>query len=204
MRRVPILALLAILVVLTADTCRLSVEQAGVYGRLSEAGFWSRLAAEAHAQKVREREEKKMVTVSVIMALLALGAACFTMHLYQRTHRKMARVEAGVLSLDEKQRLADSAGEVASLRHQVSQLQRALQKQLEELKDSGKQLGEKVSGIEKACGGLATMSGELAQLKAFKEEIERLHGRIRQAVNGNGVVTPKPQSAPRLGLPVRD
>ncbi|MHC4521508.1 MAG: hypothetical protein ACYTAS_23185 [Planctomycetota bacterium] len=204
MRRVLILTVLAILLIVAADTYRLSVEQSGAGRRLDEEGLWSRLTAEAHAQKVREREEKKMAIVSVIMALLALGAACFTMHLCQRTHRKMARVEAGVLSADEKRRLAESASEVASLRHQVGQLQRTLQKQLEELKDSGKQLGEKVTGIEKACGGLAKMSGDLAQLKAFKDEIEGLHSRLRQAVNGNGVVTPKPQSAPRLGLPMRD
>ena len=113
-------------------------------------------------------------------------------------------MEADILSPEEKRRLVEATTEISSLGHQVDQLQRTLREQLEELSRSGKQLDDKITGIEKACSGLAEMSQELEALKGFKDGVEQLHTRLRQALNGSPETTRMPHGSPRLGLPHRD
>ena len=98
MRRVLILVLFVLLVLLTADTIRLKMQNSRTGNPPKEEGFWSKLIEEGHARRVRERKERQMATVSVIMALLALASTSCALYWCRRMRRNITHMEADILS----------------------------------------------------------------------------------------------------------
>jgi chromosome segregation ATPase len=218
------LILFVIFVLLTADTIRLKIRNSKTPTQPEETGFWSKLIQEGRIRSAQERKEEQMASVSVIVALLAFASTACALYWCRRMHRNLSRFGADILNSEQKRHLLEGVAEIQPLRRQLDQLQHNLNEKLQQLKLSGSELdgkvikveqglaqlqlsGEQLDGriaeIEKACSSLGAMSEDLDTLKDFRENVDQLHSRLRQALNGNSAKAQPLPSKPRIGLPRR-
>lgn len=221
LRRVQIIVLSVALIALTADTIRLKMQNSPKGNPPEKLDFWSRLIEEGRARKAQERKEKQMATVSLIVALMALTTTGYAIYRCRRMRGNLSRLEGALLSPEQKQDLFEGVAEIQSLRVRAEQLRRSLNEELEGLKHSGNELDgkvtkieqgvaelqlsgnqwdERITRIEKAVSGLGAMSEELEELQGFKNNVERLHDRLRQALNGDSVKAQPLPGKPQIGL----
>ena len=162
-----------------------------------------------------------MASVSLIVALMALAAAGGTLYRYRRMRGSLFRLEADLLSPEQKLQLFDGMAEIHALRAQLQQLRSGLNEDLQKLKLSagqvdekaakieqqlgqlqlaGNQLDDRITNIEEACSGLGAMSTDLEELQGFKDHVEQLHSRLRQALSGDSVKAQPLPGKPQIGL----
>jgi len=134
--------------------------------------------------KLREDLERRMATVSIIMALLALGVAVPTLVWCKKLSESVTRLIVDTSGTDGRKRLAELANESQSLRAQADRLRQSWQTDTTRLESAVGQLESRIVELEQARSNLGTVSQDLESLRNFRTQVEQIHARIQKAFNG--------------------
>ncbi len=113
-----------------------------------------------------------MATISVLMALMALGVAVSTLVWYQKLAENVTRLRTNVSEADPKVRLAELTSEAQSLHARVEHLRQCWQADTGRLEPALRQLESRASTLEQSCSGWGTVAKDLEGLKDFRSVVE--------------------------------
>ncbi len=124
--------------------------------------------------------ERHMATVSLIMALAALGVVVPTLVWCQRLAESITRLRTNLSDGDTKERLAALANEFPSLHARVDHLRQCWQADTGKFESAVRQLENRTAGLEQGAGTFAAVSKDLDSLKDFRTEVQSV---LRQFEN---------------------
>jgi DNA repair exonuclease SbcCD ATPase subunit len=113
-----------------------------------------------------------MATVSIIVALLALGVAVPTLVWCQKLAEGVARLRTDTSDASAREQLAALANEFPSLHARVDHLRQCWQADTGKFESAVRQLENRTAGLEQSAGTLATVSRDLDGLKEFRAKVQ--------------------------------
>ena len=113
-----------------------------------------------------------MATVSIIMALVALGVAVPTLVWCQKLAENVTRLRTNLSGANTREQLATLANEFPSLHARVDHLRQCWQADTGKLESAVRQLENRTVGLEQGASTLVTVSQDLDSLKDFRTEIQ--------------------------------
>jgi predicted nucleic acid-binding Zn-ribbon protein len=119
-----------------------------------------------------EDMERHMATVSILMALAALGVAVAALVWCQKLAENATRLPTNIADADARERLAALAGELPSLHARVDHLRQCWQADTGKLESIVRQLEERTAGLEQRFAALAGISENLDDLRGFRRDVE--------------------------------
>ncbi len=125
-----------------------------------------------------------MTTVSIVMALMALGVAVPALVWCNRLNGSITRLIMNSSDADARKRLAELTNESQSLRAHVDRLRQSWQADTTRLESLARQLENRIVELEQAHSSLGTVSKDLESLREFRSRIEQIHAGIQKAFNG--------------------
>ena len=131
-----------------------------------------------------ENLEGRMTTVSIIMALLALGVVVPTLVWCKRLSERLTRLGTNISNADARERLTELANESQSLHARVDHLRQNWQADTTRLESAVRQVDSRIAELEKGYGSLGMVSKDLDNLRSFRDHVERIHAGIQKAFNG--------------------
>lgn len=134
--------------------------------------------------------EGRMITVSLIMALLALGVAVPTLVWCKRLRESVTRLRASLPSADTTERMADVVHESKALQARVDQLSQNRQANDARFESVVRQLETRIGALEQRFNDLGMVSKDLDSLRDFRDQVRRIHAGIVKAFNGTQPGTP--------------
>ena len=177
-------------------TSRVAAVSPGVY--LSRDNPLSGLFRQDPRMEFGENLERHMATVSIMMALLALGVAVLTLVWCQRLSGSVTRLRTNISNADARERLAELARESQSLHARVDHLRQCWQADTGKLEPVIRQLENRLVELEQGHNSLGAVSKDLDSLRDFRSQIESV---VRQLENR---IVELEQSYSRLGTLSRD
>jgi exonuclease VII small subunit len=116
--------------------------------------------------------ERRMATVSIIVALVALGVAVPTLVWCQKLAEIVTRLRTNMSDSNAREQLAALANEFPSLHARVDHLRQCWQADTGKFESAVRQLENRTAGLEQGTGALATVSQDLDGLRAFRTEVQ--------------------------------
>lgn len=116
--------------------------------------------------------ERHMATISLIMALAALGVVVLTLAWCQKLAENVHGLRASLCDPDARERLAALANEFPSLHARVDHLRQCWQADTGKFESAVRQLESRTNGLEQGAGARAAMSKDLEGLKDFRAEVQ--------------------------------
>jgi septation ring formation regulator EzrA len=112
-----------------------------------------------------------MATISIMVALAALGVVVLTLVWCQKLAENVNGLRATLCDADARERLAALANEFPSLHARVDHLRQCWQIDTGKLESAVRQLENRTSGLEQGAGTLTAVSKDLDGLKDFRTEV---------------------------------
>lgn len=113
-----------------------------------------------------------MTTVSILVALLALGVAVATLVWCQKLAQNVTRLPTNIADAEARERLAALAREFPSLHARVDHLRQCWQADTGKFESIVRQLESRIVGLEQGSSTFATVSTDLDALRDFRREVE--------------------------------
>jgi chromosome segregation ATPase len=113
-----------------------------------------------------------MATVSIMMALLALGVAVPTLVWCQKLAESVTRLRTNTSDANTREQLAALANEFPSLHARVDHLRQCWQADTGKFESTVRQLENRTAGLEQSAGTLATVSRDLDSFKSVRAEVQ--------------------------------
>jgi len=121
-----------------------------------------------------------MATVSIMVALAALGVAVSTLIWCQKLAESVGCLQTERSEVDAREQLAALANEFPSLQAHVDHLRQCWQADTGKFESAVRQLENRTAGLEQGAGILAAVSRDLDGLKDFRTEVQSI---LRQLEN---------------------
>ncbi len=128
--------------------------------------------------------ERHMATVSILVALLALGVAVATLVWCRKLAENVSRLPTNIADADARERLAALANELPSLHARVDHLRQCWQADTGKLESIVRQLEERTAGLEQGSATLAALAQDLDGLRSFRREAESVLQQLESKVVG--------------------
>ncbi len=112
-----------------------------------------------------------MATVSIMVALAALGVVVSTLVWCQRLAESVARLRTNIADADARERLAALANEFPSFHARMDHLRQCWQADTGKFESVVRQLENRTAGLEQGAGTLAAVSKDLDGLRDFRAEV---------------------------------
>ncbi|MCL5281142.1 MAG: hypothetical protein M1376_14675 [Planctomycetes bacterium] len=125
-----------------------------------------------------------MATVSILMAMAALGVAVATLVWCQKLAERVTRLPTNIADADARERLAALANEFPSLHARVDHLRQCWQADTGKIESIVRQLEERTVGLEQASATFAALSQDLDGLRAFRREVKSILQQLESKVVG--------------------
>jgi hypothetical protein len=175
-----------------------AVRAAGAPGP-AEANPWSVLLEDGAAASVVPNAQTGTNLASIVLALVAAGAAAAALLWCREMTDRLTCVSAGILTAREKQAVAEATAEYEGLSARLDELGHMvdarlsavetgvgkLESQLGRIDSDTRQLESRTIEIEQACRLVKPMAQDLARLSQFRSRVEQIHSGIVQAFNGS-------------------
>lgn len=125
-----------------------------------------------------------MATVSILIALAALGMAVTTLLWCQKLAQSLTDLPANIADAEARERLAALANELPSLHARVDHLRQCWQADAGKFESTVRQLEERTAGLEQGSATLAPMSQELDGLRDSRSQVESVLQQLESRVLG--------------------
>ncbi len=125
-----------------------------------------------------------MATVSILVALAALGVAVATLLWCQKLAQSVTDLPTNIADADARERLAALARESPSLHARVDHLRQCWQADTGKFESIVQQLEERTAGLEQGSATLAAISRDLDGLRDFRREVEPALQQLESKVVG--------------------
>ena len=135
-------------------------------------------------QQPGEDLERHMATVSILMALVALGVAVATLVWCQKLAQSVRGLPTNIVDADARERLAALANEFPSLHARVDHLRQCWQADTGKFESVMRQLEDRTAGLEQGSATVAAISKDLDGLKDFRREVESVLQQLESKVIG--------------------
>ncbi len=116
--------------------------------------------------------ERHMATVSIIVALVALGVVVPTLVWCQKLAENVTRLRTNLSDANTREQLATLANEFPSLHARVDHLRQCWQADTGKFESAVRQLENRTAGLEQGAGTLTTVSKDLDGLRDFRTEVQ--------------------------------
>lgn len=184
---------------------RPAVRAAGAPGP-AEANPWSVLLEDGAAASVVPNAQTGTNLASIVLALVAAGAAAAALLWCREMTDRLTSVSVGILTAQEKQAVAEATAEYEGLSARLDELGHMvdarlgaietgvgkgghkvgqLESQLQRIDSDVRHLESRAVETERICRLVEAMAQDLARLRQFRSQVEQIHSRILKAFNGS-------------------
>jgi len=128
--------------------------------------------------------ERHMTTVSILVALAALGVAVAALIWCQKLAESVTPLPTNTADADARERLTALANEFPSLHARVDHLRQCWQADTGKLESIVRQLEERTAGLEQGSAALAAISQDLDGLRDSRRNVESVLPQLQTKIVG--------------------